>query len=416
MEESVLFKNKLKSFVKTFRRKKISQNGNLSDSDISPKRPGRPGTSSGMKRSKSEFQLGGDDGDQYLLPDAGQNLSNMFLKKEVFDREISDCVSARQASSIVEELINKRETLVQERSSLESEKDKLGTYLAEHPDATDAEYKQMTDLEDRLEILNAEIKYLTNARIKSAQEEASDISTSLEPSFSYDNALTILKTLTVSEAEDMFHFVLEDLIALRVSEKARKITEGSLHKTVLDLRHTLQLMRKAAVDSAIEHEASFNDLKKKYDNDIALWERRYSRLRSSLSDAKKKLFSSNPVGSMSSIPPPPVDDDDSRGRKTHRTSNSSDEGGGGSSSNIYKRSQSIPIPTGAVSEESSIKRKPNANTMPKTFSTDTIDGATISDAAAPFESVKGLLGHSGAIYALDRTKDDKLCSASQGKF
>jgi WD40 repeat protein len=406
-EEAQSMKNKLKSLLKYSGGRKMEKQ--LSDSDLPVDEYSsglmRPHSSPHTERKHAKKPDNSYMNEKFLTNGSTElGNVNVEVKKKVFDNEIYNCVKQRQKTSIMEELIQKRDALAAEKLELQGEKQKLANYLAEHTDATEEDYKALTDVEDRLEILDAEIKYLTNGRLKTIQNDtADDENGNSQQENSYDNALGILKSLTNGEAEDMFQFLIEELVTLKVNQKTTKTQEGALNKTVMDLRHTLQLMRKAAVETALENESKMQELIKKHETEVKELQRNNGRFR-----AYKRTSNEDPIASL---PPTGLLDppDSRRGRKIQRSTSQSvpvEE------LEKKRRSQSItgPVVT-ALTNEPTLTAAASSSSI--ATSQITVNNPSY-DQSGPFELVNTLTGHSGAVYALILDEqENRIYSASQ---
>ena len=190
-----------------------------------------------------------------------------------------------------------------------------------------------------MEIVNAQISFLTNDRLKGFQNEMTIDNNELQ-SDSFGDAINVLKSLTSEESDDMFQFLVEELVNHKITERARQMTEGSLHKTIIDLRHTLQLMRKAAVESALENENKIQELEKKHEEEKIIAERRIARLKGMTESNKRRP------------PALPISTDDDRGRKMSRDSSKESVSSPDEKSDNRRRAMSVS----SITRKSSINR------------------------------------------------------------
>lgn len=161
--------------------------------------------------------------------------------------------------------------------------------------------EQPLHMDERIELITAEVTYL-NARIRALQAEAADFSDMTEPehrvsragkrvSFSedvvgghdqwmdvdnleeryclsptagpdasYEMAVSLVRSLEPDESKRMAEALIEDIVVLRTNEWSKQMNEQTLEKTIQDLRRTLLVMRKTAVDATIHQEKKIKQL------------------------------------------------------------------------------------------------------------------------------------------------------------
>ena len=200
------------------------------------------------------------------------------FKKNLLYKEINNFITGKQLNEVAEELLRKRETLSQEKQDLLDEQEQLRFRIDELSQNAKlpVDFENLTMLrqqhqetENRVEIINAEVKYVSS-RIHSIQLEAAQaqgdelakmggsmISLANPPpdmNTSYDNAVEIMKSMDQVEAKKLLELLIEDLIALKLSERTRSLEIQEMEKESEDLRKALQSMRKAAIDANLENE------------------------------------------------------------------------------------------------------------------------------------------------------------------
>lgn len=229
-------------------------------------------------------------------------------KKELLDIALYKYIEGKQALVEMEQLLFKRESLAEEKAELTAEREQLlaseRLRAMENDDEVDTSATEYLD--ERIELVSAEISYLS-ARIKAIQHDAAsdmitdpasaeaaqrhrmtkhvtfadeiiaptgkdgwtDIDT-LEDQFSlpynagpemaYDTTIQLIKTLEADESRKLTQALVEDVMALRMDEFGRQITVQTLEKTVQDLRRTLLIMKRAAVSTSVKNEHQIQKL------------------------------------------------------------------------------------------------------------------------------------------------------------
>ncbi|KAG0180235.1 Kinesin-like protein kif21b [Apophysomyces sp. BC1021] len=228
-------------------------------------------------------------------------------KKNLLDRALFQFIHGKQAILEMKQLISKRDELSQQKSDLLSEREDLLAGEDHVSEPLDCAVKQFMD--ERLETIEAEISYL-NARIYALQNDAaheimgddgkevltldlasrtekrvtfadkvtkdatsadewSDVDhlegsflvpSNADPDTCYDMAVRLLKSLAADESERIMETLIDDVVALRMGEYNRQVSVQQLEKTVQDLRRTLIVMKKAAIELTIENEKKMRKL------------------------------------------------------------------------------------------------------------------------------------------------------------
>ncbi|RKP19469.1 WD40 repeat-like protein [Rozella allomycis CSF55] len=160
---------------------------------------------------------------QYPLPMSlsSTNLSLADLLINNLIRELDECVKIKQQDQLMNEMIRFRERLVSERNKL---LDKI------YNGKKDLNLEK--DLEKDLEILNSQISFLTNEKIKEIQNEICLNSNYSSFDDSLSNLINILKSLSVKEADEIFRFIIEEIVNLKISEKTLEMTIKSLKEAI----------------------------------------------------------------------------------------------------------------------------------------------------------------------------------------
>ncbi|RCH97555.1 hypothetical protein CU098_000418, partial [Rhizopus stolonifer] len=93
-----------------------------------------------------------------------------------------------------------------------------------------------------------------------ALEERYTLPTSAGPEQSLEMISRILKSMANDEASFVMELVIDDIVMLRMEEHNNKMSIQQLEKSSQDLRRTLIVMKKAAIDTTIENEKKLKRL------------------------------------------------------------------------------------------------------------------------------------------------------------
>ncbi|KAF7732750.1 Kinesin-like protein kif21b [Apophysomyces ossiformis] len=237
-------------------------------------------------------------------------------KKQLLDRALCQYIQGKQAVVEMEQLLVRRERLADEK--LELIEERKGIYLAQK------ESMEMTGqpmdtmalefMDERIDLISAEISYLS-ARIRALQSEAAgedldheeavetimppraekrvtfadeivtdplpndewadmdafeeqySVPSNAAPELAYDITVKILKSLEPDECKRIAENLVDDIMNLRMSECNRQVTMQNLEKTVMDLRRTLIVMKRAAIATTVENERRIRRLEDRNSND-----------------------------------------------------------------------------------------------------------------------------------------------------
>ncbi|ORZ11891.1 hypothetical protein BCR42DRAFT_420830, partial [Absidia repens] len=221
-------------------------------------------------------------------------------KKALLDKALSQYVQGKQAVVEMEQLLVRRERLSDEKQDLMDERRHI--YLMEKERADDSGTPMDTTaiefMDERIDLISAEIAYLFS-RIRGLQMEAAasdannqsqpqhhrlekhvtfadeivtdpppsdewadmdafeelySVPSNAAPDLAYDITLKLLKSLKMDECKKVSEALLEDILDLRMAECNRQISMQNLERTVVDIRRTLIVMKRAAVASTVENE------------------------------------------------------------------------------------------------------------------------------------------------------------------
>jgi hypothetical protein len=173
------------------------------------------------------------------------------FKKNMLDNQINAYITGKQRLNIADELIKKREALVQEKRELQAEVESLEEKLSHSEGSASDDDKviliqqQRQEASNRLEIVDAEIRYYS-ARIKSLQLEAAhepSMLTSGDDTSGIENALDVVKSLDPIEAQKLLELMLEDIVALRLADRTKQMEVQQLEKDNEDLRKAMKFLR-----------------------------------------------------------------------------------------------------------------------------------------------------------------------------
>ena len=233
-------------------------------------------------------------------------------KKELLDKALSQFIQGKQAIVEMEQLLVRRERLANEKLELLEERKHI--YLAEKENAeTTGQPMDMMAVElmdERVDLMSAEISYLS-ARIRALQSEAAgesmddeghavtttaariekhvtfadeiitdpaptdewadmdafeeqfSVPSNAAPELAYDMTVKLLKSLESDECKRIAESLVDDIMTLRMSECNHQVTQQNLEKSVMDLRRTLVVMKRAAIATTIENERRIRKLEEK---------------------------------------------------------------------------------------------------------------------------------------------------------
>ncbi|KAI8380953.1 uncharacterized protein BYT42DRAFT_544921 [Radiomyces spectabilis] len=237
-------------------------------------------------------------------------------KKELLDKAVGQYIQGKQALVEMEQLLLRRERLAEEKLELVEERKQV--YLAEKQNAGDTgetmDTMALEFMDERIELISAEISYLS-ARIRALQSEAAgevmrgddgavetappprvekhvtfadeiiaddavndewadmdafeeqySVPSHAAPEMAYDMTTKLLKSLEADECVQIIEALVDDLMNLRMSECNRQVTMQNLEKTVLDLRRTLVVMKRAAIATTVENERRIRKLEDRNSN------------------------------------------------------------------------------------------------------------------------------------------------------
>lgn len=243
-------------------------------------------------------------------------------KKELLDNALYQYIQGKQAVVEMEQLLFRREQLAAEKLELIDERRHIYLAEKENEEATGQpmDMLALNFTDERIDLISAEISYLS-ARIRALQSEAAagdmalpsteesetgnmvlstlqqrlekkvtfaddivadaggqpgdgwtdmdvldeqfSVPQSAAPETAYDALMKIIKTLEADEAKKVAETLVDDVMALRMSETNRQVTMQNLEKTVHDLRRTLIVMKRAAISTTVENERRIRKLEDK---------------------------------------------------------------------------------------------------------------------------------------------------------
>ncbi|KAG0178138.1 hypothetical protein DFQ28_006281 [Apophysomyces sp. BC1034] len=237
-------------------------------------------------------------------------------KKQLLDRALCQYIQGKQAVVEMEQLLVRRERLADEKLELIDERKRIYIAQKESMDATGQPMDTMAleFMDERIDLISAEISYLS-ARIRALQSEAAgeaidhedaveatvvtrvekrvtfadeiitdpvtndewadmdafeeqySVPSSAAPEMAYDITVKILKSLEPDECKRISENLVDDIMNLRMSECNRQVTMQNLEKTVMDLRRTLIVMKRAAIATTVENERRIRRLEDRNSND-----------------------------------------------------------------------------------------------------------------------------------------------------
>lgn len=231
-------------------------------------------------------------------------------KKELLDKALYQYIQGKQAVVEMEQLLIRRERLVEEKLELEEERDQVYHVEKEHQETTGQPMDTIAIelMDERVDLITAEISYLS-ARIRTLQSEAAEeamlaeenvikhtsprppkhvtfadeiitepvanddwadvdtfedqftVPANAAPEMAYDITSKLIRSFESDECKRIIENLVDDIMDLRMSECNRQLTVQNLEKTVIDLRRTLIVMKRAAISSTAENERRIRHLK-----------------------------------------------------------------------------------------------------------------------------------------------------------
>jgi hypothetical protein len=228
-------------------------------------------------------------------------------KKQLLDQALAQFIQGKQAVEEMKQLLSKRNALAQKKAEYLSEREMLLIDQDRQSYTIDRAITQAID--DNIETVEAEISYL-NARIQSihndaaneimqedeadpvvdmssrpekrvtfadkmpnekkdpenewldmdALEESYSISPNASPERCIDTIEKLLKSITADESSLIMENMVDDILLLRIEDYNSKMTFQQLEKTAQDLRCTLFVMKKAAIETTVENEKKIKRL------------------------------------------------------------------------------------------------------------------------------------------------------------
>ncbi|CAO3610904.1 unnamed protein product [Mucor hiemalis] len=233
-------------------------------------------------------------------------------KKQLLDKALCQYIQGKQAVVEMEQLLVRRERLVEEKLELEEERDQVYQVEKEHQEATGQPMDTIAIelMDERVDLISAEILYLTT-RVRTLQTEAveeamkaeengatlvksmsprpikhvtfvdeiitepascdewADVDTfedqfsvpvNAAPELAYEITSKLIKSFEADECKRIIENLVDDIMDLRMSEYNRQVTVRNLEKTVIDLRRTLIVMKRAAISTSVENERRIKHL------------------------------------------------------------------------------------------------------------------------------------------------------------
>lgn len=234
-------------------------------------------------------------------------------KKELLDKALYQYIQGKQAVVEMEQILVRRERLVEEKLELEEERDQVYHVEKEHEEITGQPMDTIAIelMDERVDLISAEISYLS-ARIRTLQSEAAEEAMQAEesgahviknssprppkhvtfadeiitepvanddwadvdtfddqfsvpanaaPEMAYDITSKLIKSFESDECKRIIENLVDDIMDLQMSECNRQLTVQNLEKTVIDLRRTLIVMKRTAISSTAENERRIRHLK-----------------------------------------------------------------------------------------------------------------------------------------------------------
>ncbi|KAL9543052.1 hypothetical protein MBANPS3_008295 [Mucor bainieri] len=127
-------------------------------------------------------------------------------------------------------------------------------------DMSHSKQKRVTFVEAQVHQANTEEQEEDNWHDMDALEERYSLPASAGPEQSLEMISKIFRSLADDEARYVMETIIDDMVLLRMEEHNSKMSIQQLEKSTQDLRRTLIVMKKAAIDTTIENEKKLKRL------------------------------------------------------------------------------------------------------------------------------------------------------------
>ncbi|KAI3630768.1 hypothetical protein MIR68_012203 [Amoeboaphelidium protococcarum] len=273
-EESIQLQGKLRQFLnkakttnsplsKRFwspKRSKTMVRSKRESSDVSTTSSATAAVDNTKKSWKSLLGIANDENALDSITE--QEVStNVAQKKDLFDKEVEQYLNSRMVNEVVEDLLSKRESLVKERNDLEAEYGQLNLQiLSLGINDPNAEFvtQQLGEIQNRMDIVDAEINYFSN-RIKSAQMEIAqgsdmDGDVSADIVQSYENAVNVVHSVNPMESVRFMELLLDDVINMKLENRNRSLQIQQFEKENDHLKRTVNALKTTALETTLKSE------------------------------------------------------------------------------------------------------------------------------------------------------------------
>ncbi|KNE61495.1 hypothetical protein AMAG_06314 [Allomyces macrogynus ATCC 38327] len=177
-----------------------------------------------------------------------QSEISMSFRKNQLTKDMEAVVVSQQQSQQMEELLTKRKKLVEEQVELLRERERVVQAEAQRLGTT-PDYSAQQYMDDRLELIAAELQYV-EARLKALQAEVvQDKSEN-----SYEAICNMVRSLTHDEAVSLLQSLVDDFIQVQILSRNQAIEVRNLETQTEQLRKNLLLMRQTAMSNAVDYE------------------------------------------------------------------------------------------------------------------------------------------------------------------
>ncbi|KAI8979036.1 hypothetical protein BDB01DRAFT_798988 [Pilobolus umbonatus] len=227
-------------------------------------------------------------------------------KKQLLDKALSQYIQGKQVVVEMQNLLNRCACLVEEKKELEQERLQIIAIEREHEEITGRPMDTIAVelIEERIELITAEISYLT-ARIRTLPTEAAEdamhaeengeclvknviprppkhvtfadeIVTDLSPNdewadidvfdeqysvpanaapeLAYDITCKLIKSFESDECKRIIENLVDDIMDLKMNDYQRQSTIQNLEKTVMDLRRSLISLKRNSQSAYLDHD------------------------------------------------------------------------------------------------------------------------------------------------------------------
>lgn len=213
----------------------------------------RPFTSPGkfLSRPTTKTKRKLTEEEEGLEEEEDRDIDTFTQRKTELDECIQTCVEAKQTDFTLEELVSKRDILVEQKMTLMAEREEV---LLE---GSEADANILASIVDKLEIVEAEIRWM-NARLRTLQSDSSNGSIA-DWNTSYTSAIENLFSLSKKEGKEMLTHLFEELLGVKAKHAADLSYKHEMEVEMANLRRTLHVVQNTAVVAQVQTETKASD-------------------------------------------------------------------------------------------------------------------------------------------------------------